>query len=333
MQHAPRQLRLLALLLATSACASTASVACRVGADCASGVCSSDGQCKPADDISEPATGFEPDTSPPDDQDTTPGEDAEAVPDLGPVEPLDVELDPDVVVTTCTPNHDNVIDRVEAPFPLGATVTYLAAEDAAVDLAGTVDDDGMRHWSLEGKLAGDEDMPVTTEPVTSQWFADTFPGASYTARLSVSQPLLGVFETTADALLLRGVVSPDGGTFRTELVFKTPIVVLAFPVRVGDEWSTTSDVEGSAQGITCVGCRERYRNSVDAWGALHTPFGAFPVLRIRVELDRTVAGVTQTTRTFLFVAECFATVGTVVSDPGETAIEFTHAAEVRRITP
>ena len=57
------------------------------------------------------------------------------------------------------------------------------------------------------------------------------------------------------------------------------------------------------------------------------------MLRVRVTLVRTVGVIPTTTRSFLFVSECFGTVASITSGDGESRAEFTRAAEVRRLAP
>ncbi|HTM21487.1 MAG TPA: hypothetical protein VL172_13295, partial [Kofleriaceae bacterium] len=169
-------------------------------------------------------------------------------------------------------------------------------------------------------------------PVAGAWWADDFPGASYAARLSQRQELLGVFELTGTALLLRGVVSPEAGLYRTELTYDPAVRVLAFPIDPDDTWSDTATVSGLAQGVYSI-YTEAYQSDVDASGDAVTPYGSFPVLRVRVELTRTVGAAVVTNRTYLFVSECYGTVATVVSNDYEPDAEFTQAAELRRLAP
>jgi hypothetical protein len=358
MQRNTRQLGLtLALLtvavgpVAIAGCSDAASVACRVGADCASGVCSSAGQCLFPDALEGDAgtdgvIGGDTSTSDGDVDGNDGSDDTAAIPDAGGDDSPDAD-GPDVVfmdlppvdadgTPTCNPNGDYVITKAESPILLDATVTFRTALNAPVDLKGTTTAEGERLWALDGALAGDTDLVLETEPVKDQWFADLFEGATYTTRLTAQNMLKGVFETTDDALLLRGVVSPEGGTFRTELTYDPPVALLRYPLEVGKTWTEDADIDGPAEGIPCYsvgGCSERYRMEVDAKGALQTPYGNFRVVRIRVELERKVGIQTTVTRSFLFVAECFGTVGTVVSEAGETTIEFGTAAEIRRLAP
>ncbi|MBT9557745.1 MAG: hypothetical protein IV100_17045 [Myxococcales bacterium] len=358
MQRNTSQLGLsLALLVAVvgssaiAGCSDAASVACRVGADCASGVCSSAGQCVFSDALEtdvgvDGVIGGDASTSDGDVEGSDGSEDTSSIADAGDDGAADT-TSPDVVfmdlppvdadgTPTCSPNGDYVITKAESPILLDASVTFRTALNAPVDLKGSTTAEGERLWALDGALAGDTDLVLETEPVKDQWFADLFAGATYTTRLTAQNMLKGVFETTVDGLLLRGVVSPEGGTFRTELTYDPPVALLRYPLEVGKSWTEDADIDGPAEGIPCFsvgGCSERYRMEVDAKGALQTPYGNFRVVRVRVELERKVGFQTTVTRSFLFVAECFGTVATVVSEAGETTIEFDTASEIRRLAP
>jgi hypothetical protein len=78
---------------------------------------------------------------------------------------------------------------------------------------------------------------------------------------------------------------------------------------------------------------EKYESQIDAAGTLKTPLGTFDVLRVRVLLTRTVGLLVTKLRTFAFVTECYGTIATVTSTENESDVEFTRAAEIRRISP
>jgi hypothetical protein len=201
-------------------------------------------------------------------------------------------------------------------------------------MAGKSEPDGSRTWDLAGALPGDQTLMVETQAIAGAWYADKFPGASYAARLGLDSDLLGVFEVKDQALLLRGVVSPTDGVFMTRLVYDPPVPVLAFPLQEGDNWSVKSEVTGWSQGALIAGfTTESYTVNVDAHGKLATPYGTFPVLRIRVLLERQVGYIKTVIRSFIFAAECYGMVATVRSGEGEAKAEFTKAAEVRRLAP
>jgi hypothetical protein len=303
---------------------------CRVGADCASGLCSPLGVCididggpgqTTPDALSSADTNSTGDAAP--GGDGSPG-------DGGPGP--DGTVSPDGPTGACNNNNDGIIQAQEVPLQAGLHATYRTATDVPVNTAGMAQPDGTRLWDLSGNLDGDHALLVETLPIQGQWFAADFPNATYASRLSESQDLLGVFQLTADALLLLGVVSPDSGTYQTKLTYDPPAAVLQFPLHLGQTYTTDSTVSGTALGVASV-YTEKYEQNVDVNGSLVTPFGTFKVLRVQVTLTRTVGIVPTVVRSFLFVAECFGTVATVVSKDNETETEFSQASEVRRLAP
>ncbi len=306
--------------LALAACGGDDAPACRVGADCASGACRADGTCAPLDtDAGDP------------DRDAGPLSDAGGDFDAG--GPGDAGSPIDAGSLTCVPNDDGTIDRDEVPIAAGLRATFRIATGAMWSTAGDAQPDGSRRWDLSGALTGDHDALVETLSPEGQWWSPRFAGATYAARIADENDLLGVFEARADALLLRGVVSPTDGPSRTELSYDPPVVVLQFPLREGATWSTDSVATGTTSGIPGTYVMERYDTQVDAHGTLATPFASFDVLRVRVVLTRTVGFVPTTIRSFVFATECFGTVATVRARDNEPSTEFTRAAEARRLAP
>ena len=279
---------------------------CTVGADCASGVCLGDGTCAPQQDDAgtSPTDAFVP-----------PGVDA-GRPDAGP---------PD----HCLPNEDGVVARDEAPFGPGLSARYIVTTDQTVDTTGT-DVGGQRRWDYGASLPGDHPLDVITEPLDGRWFADRFVGADYVAPLADGRDLLGVFRINDSSLELLGVVSPMDGIGRTELTYDPPVRMLTFPLEAGNRWTTDTRITGLAEGLA-ANFTESYEVEVDARGEVVTPYAPFGALRVRVTLTRTIGFVSTVVRQFLFVAECFGTVATVVSEDDETQIEFDRAAEIRRL--
>jgi len=210
---------------------------------------------------------------------------------------------------------------------------FRIATDATWDTAGTAMPMGQRRWDLSGALANDQDMELSLVAPGSAWWAGTFPAATYHTQLASSSDLRGVFEIGASKLSLLGVVSPDSGTYKTELEYDTPVEVLAVPLEKNSQWTTTSTVSGYAQGVI-VAYTEVYESSVDRTGTMVTPYGEFPVMRVVTDLTRTSGFSTlATSRTFTWVAECFGPIATVTSQSFESSDEFTDPAEVRRLAP
>jgi hypothetical protein len=289
-----------------------------VGADCASGICLSDGTC--ALRRNDAGMGGTDDTG----SMVTPDAVVAPMSDAGPV--------PDSGARVCSPDRDGTITRAESPLRAGLYATFRIAENATVDTAGSLSG-GERRWDLSGAFSGDRDERVELLSPEGAWWAGDFPLASYAARLSASSDNLGVFQITETSLLLLGVVSPEAGVTQTKLDNDPPIEVLRFPLRQGDTWMTETTVSGQALGVITA-YSESYTFVADTSGVVATPYGEIDVIRVRSELTRTSGFATlDTRRTFAFVGECFGTVATVTSQSFETDSEFTDAAEVRRLAP
>ena len=300
-----------------TACSGADSRQCRVGADCASGMCTADGTC-----VGAGATGGEAGEPPLPPGVVPPGSGSDASDDAS----------GDAALPGCTPNHDGTITRDEVPIAPGLRATFRIAQNEDVSTAGTTAPDGKRVWDLSGAFASDANVLVETLALAGTWYGASYPNASYATKLTASSDLLGVFETSTTALLLRGVASPSDGATKTQLSYAPSVTVLGFPFTSGSTWTSDSDVSGTAQGFPST-YHEKYESQVDATGTLKTPLGTFDVLRVRTLLTRTVGFAVTTTRSFAFVCECYGTVATITSTDNETAVEFTHAAEVRRIAP
>jgi hypothetical protein len=304
---------LLFALLLSAGCSSAepADVRCRVGADCVSGMCKSDGTCAP------PSTGGDAEAGVDAVEETTPDDDASEEPDA-----------PDEGSSqVCSPNHDGTIERGEVPLAAGLHATFLIAENATVDTTGA-DVNGTTQWDFTSDLPGDTLTLVELKDLTGEWFAADYPEASYASLLA--DGYLGVFQITDDQLLLHAVVSKEGGATRTQLNYKPPAVMLQFPLTVGATWTSTSQISGVTLGVISA-ATEKYESQIDKAGEVKTPFSTFPVLRINTVLTRTVNMVPYTMRSFLFVTECFGTVASVSSNTGEQTVEFTKASEVKRM--
>ncbi len=304
------------------ACAETPTRECRVGADCATGVCGDDGQC-----VREGTSGLDSGV-------TADGPSSSDATTDGPTG--------DSSIQGCVPNKDGTITAAEVPVAAGLHATYKIGTNENVSTAGdtTGDAGGKRTWDFSAMLNSDQTVIVETQSLTGKWYETKYPGATYASKLSVSADLLGIFETSPGALLLRGVVSPtEGGTTGTKLTYTPAVAVLKFPLAVGSAWTTDATASGTAKGVDLAFAptTEKYESKVDAAGELKTPLGAFDVLRVNILLTRKVLafGVYTTTivRSFAFVTECYGTVATVTATDNEPNEEFTTTKEIRRISP
>ncbi len=329
MQHR-RLLSLVSLTIASlAACSIYTPPRCVSGSDCDSGVCNVDGTCGE----SSATTGSTTTSSTTGAGGTGSGGDSTTTGSGGSTTTSTTGAGGSA---TCSPNNDGVITREEVPLAAGLHATFKTATNAPVDTAGKVQGDGSKLWDLDVNLPGDHASLVETQAIDGQWFAADFPGATYASRLSDGSDLLGVFEITPSALLLRGVVSPvEDAISGTKLKYGTPIKVLDFPIQANKTWTTTSGISGTASGVTCIEafCTETYENKIDQKGTLKTPFGTFQVQRLRVDLSRNIGGFPTTLHSYFFVTECFGIVAKMISKNSEPNDEFTTAAEVTRLSP
>lgn len=213
----------------------------------------------------------------------------------------------------------------------GLSAQFRVGTNATFDTAGTRVG-GALEWDMDRPLANDVDTEVVLGGLTGTWYEDLFPTASYTGLLSQDTGLIGAFQLSDDGLYLLGVVSPEDGLTRTELKYDPAVLLMPLPLSEGATWTTDADVSGLASGVISF-YTESYEGSADASGNLITPFGTFRALRTRVELTRTLGLLVTTTRQFNFVSECAGIVASIVSENNEENVEFSSAAEIRRVIP
>lgn len=231
----------------------------------------------------------------------------------------------------CLPNNDGTIERSEVPVAAGLRATFKIATDASFDTRGTTAA-GVTTWDLSGELNNDGLEIVELKSLDGKWFEGTFPTAIYYSKISTTSELLGVFGATESALNLLGVVSAAEGFSKTELTYSPVVAALKFPLSESSTWTTNTTVSGTASGINSQ-YTEKYTSVYAGTGKLITPYGTFNVIRIRTNLERTLGFLVTKIKTYSFVAECFGTVAVVRSKDNETAVEFTNAAEIRRLAP
>lgn len=314
-------------------------VDCRVGADCASGVCQRDGTCAPLSSVdsgTDAGNGSDAGLS---------GNDAGRLPDGGTPD-AGYDAGPPI---GCVPNDDGRIERSEVFFQPGLRATFKISGPASFDTAGVAASDGGRRWDFTSALPGDTSRLVETKALTGEWYESRFQDAGYVTELGQGSTLLGVFAATSDALYLQGVVSPTDSSTGTELHYAPWVKVLQFPLQAGGSWGATSTVSGKYQGFVVGNAafgtglpfqEESYTSTVDRSGDALTPFSNFHALRVRTVMVRSTRVYTRnpwtpvlTLRSFNWNTECFGTVATLNSTNNESSTEFTDAGEVRRLSP
>lgn len=330
-----------AAFTAVAACSSNEARNCRVAADCTSGICGADGTC-----VNKPDSG-------------TPGP-------IGSGVPLDDDDDIDIGTPDggrpaddgggykapgCVANNDGVITREEVPLQAGLHAIFRFASNVDIGTQGEIQANGQRKWDLTTSFSSDANVLIETKKLDGQWFENEYKDATYYTPLGKSPDVLAIFENASGSLVLKGAVSTAGdGPTKIDLKNNSTVRTLDFGeggLKVGKKWSDVTLVTGvsptpnGSGGYNPSGpiaYKDKYDNSVDAEGELLTPLGTFHVLRVRIDLTRTVPYdggefPAFTTRTYAFVTECFGNVGSIVSNFNETQEEFTKAAEIRRIAP
>ena len=230
----------------------------------------------------------------------------------------------------CTPNHDGQIARSEVMVIVPASLTLRTSGETAIDLHGTPTTGGMRRWDFSAQLTGDHDVEFATAALAGTWFASKFPDGEFTT--PITGGLLGVYRAGEDRVSILGAASPTQGLTQTQLVYDPAVDAMQLPLHVGQHWQGQSLVSGTANGVLVL-FTDTYKTDVDAEGEVVTPYGTFPVVRMRLELSHTIGIVTTTTVTYGFVAECFGTVASVTGRLNDTTAEFATAASVQRLAP
>lgn len=323
-----RRLRPVVACLVAMACGNVTPMPdCRVGADCASGICTREGKCGVASAGGGAAGGSAGGVGGGQAGGSMAGGSAMGGGSAGGAAGGSV---------TCLPNNDGTITRDEVVTGPGLRATFRVSGQTPFDTAGIGLPDGGRAWDFTPMLTGDMNTLVETEPIQGKWFESNYPDAGYVVPLGQGTDLIAVFTSTADGLYLLGTASPANGPLATRLAYTPPVKILKFPLQAGDIWGTASAVSGTANGIAIFGTTDTYTSTVDRVGEANTPYARFPVLRVRTMMDRSVPlnpFANTSFRQFQYVTECFGTVATVRSRDLETSTEFTTAKEVRRLSP
>lgn len=244
-------------------------------------------------------------------------------PDKSPYEPAPAPL-------SCLPNLDGQLDAAELQPALGATMNLLvnaAGTSRAVDLSGAGGS-----WDFSADYADDRSAKLQAAPLAGQWFAASFPEATFVAPVDLSGSLMGVYRHTANALELHGIASASESP-KTLFVYQQPVALYRFPLKPGMSWTATGRVLGGTYlGLPYAGT-DTYEQSCDGVGALQLRDLSFQqVLRVRTRVTVTPAvGIPTTRRQVGFLTECYGEVARATSENNEPNEDFTRAAELRRV--
>jgi hypothetical protein len=249
----------------------------------------------------------------------------------------DGATDPDGAPLTCIPDLDGEIRASELQPAIDTPIRFVVSPPGtarAVELAGKEAEGGLL-WDFSTDYADDQALTVVPMTLAGKWYGPSFPEDAFVTPFNREGSLENVCLVRDDALLLLGLASsemdpPEG---RTLAVYDPPIVLLQLPLREGQSFVSTGNiVNGLVQGLPYAG-RDTYEVSVDAGGAIDLPQLTFDeVLRVRTNVTvEPAVGTAVVRKQVSFYAECFAEVARATSQDGETEVDFTSAAELRRL--
>jgi hypothetical protein len=300
---------LCACITALGGCSDPDKSGCRVDDDCASGEVCVVGMCRPLSgaDLSG------------------------SVVDLGAADlatPIPDGWNPDALAASCTFNGDGTITRAEETFTVGLGALFAVNAPGSNVPVNNVQQGGM--WDFSAAVSGEAKQFDQLVDPAGQWWSSSFATATYGERIDDGQQAYGVFRVDNDKLEMLGVVSDQSGLTSTKLTYSTPIVVLQFPLSVGQTWTSESDVSGTASGVAFF-AHEKYVFSVDKRGMTKVPAATFDTLRIKMSYTQTYGALVTTRISYLHMAECYGAVARIRSKDNETSADFTQAAEYRRL--
>jgi hypothetical protein len=236
--------------------------------------------------------------------------------------------DPTPALPNCIPNRDGQITAEELPIALGATISYYAGTNRAVNLTPTSD----KVFDLSVESPDDTVVALGPVQLAAQWYADQFPTGQFV--VDAGSGLDGIYHQDDRALWLDGTASQDPmpAAGKTLIRYADPVPLLRFPLTDGLAYSTTASISATIAGLPFVGM-DQIDVDVSAGARLDVPYVEFsPVLRVRTHVTRTPSTGTPVVgkRTTLFMFECFGEVARAESKQDETAEDFTTAAYLRR---
>jgi hypothetical protein len=218
--------------------------------------------------------------------------------------------------------------------------TRHASDDAdglPVNVAGIEDSDGVLHWDVSQPNAGEVPLSLEAAALDAQWFAADFEGApaftdgvgAYVAPLSPA--VFGIFERSADSIVLLGVASEADG--QDVIAYDPPLLVVQLPLFVGAAFSSESTGTGTFNFNPFYFSTDEYSSVVDAEGILTTTAGDLHVYRMRTTQTVTVGIYVVSYQQVSFVAPCVGVVAQIVSLEGEEDADFAFASSIRRPAP
>lgn len=238
----------------------------------------------------------------------------------------------------CVPNLDGKIDFAEIKVGFDVPINYLvppAGQTRSVDVAGADAANGQKLWDWATDDATDQVAQIKAGTLSGKWYANRFPKGQFTVPVDLGGTLEAVNSLDANGMYIHGIASKEQNPVegQTIYVYDPPVQALRFPLKPGDDWSSTGIVKnGLIRGLPWA-ASDTYHVRVDAMGTLKLPDVTFTQVQ-RVRTDVTInpaVGLVTTQKQVAFYFECFGEVARATSGTGETNDNFTVASEVRRL--
>jgi hypothetical protein len=188
-------------------------------------------------------------------------------------------------------------------------------------------------WDLSDERADDTVVGLGPTALGEQWYAASFATGQFV--VPASGGLDGIYHQTDEGLFLDGTASsePMPAAGKTLIRYSEPVAVLRFPLLDGDAFSTTASLQDATiDGLPFVGT-DTVDVDVTGSGRLDLPYVDFdPVLRVRTLVTRapSAGAPPVSTRTTIFLFECFGEIAHAESVVNEPDPDFTTAAVLRR---
>jgi hypothetical protein len=244
---------------------------------------------------------------------------------------------PGIEPLACVPNLDGKIESDELAAAIGVSVRYVVSpptSERKVDVVGE-SSKGRSAWDLASDYADDQALTISPAAVTDRWYAASFPADAFVTPQDPGGRLDSVGRVDDSGLYLLGIASkaeaPAEG--ETLLVYQPPILLLAFPVAVGQEHIAVGEImNGRALGLPYAG-RDTYEVKIDAVGSLElTSFTFDEVFRVTTKATiEPAVGAAVVRRQVGFFAECFGEVARATSLDDEKDPLFSMTSELRRL--
>ncbi|UCD05309.1 MAG: T9SS type A sorting domain-containing protein [candidate division WOR-3 bacterium] len=228
-----------------------------------------------------------------------------------------------------------VIDWTEVPQDIGIQFVHNGISDVVVDLGAT---GGPQIWSFSNQPMGSQNTHALIVPRTSTPFGDSFPDANLVLQLTEDGDTAYAYGQIAPSFgsnLGMGSVSPLVAFFRFEPTDSYPL-----PMAYGGSRSYHYGYTLTLSSVMDLRTDNYGFETVDAYGAVVVPYDTFECLRM-CSFDTTVSTLlfsgipisvdTTTHIIYDFLAEDYALIVHVLSNPGETNPNFTAASFLERL--